>query len=59
MQSILEEILQAAKEIETASESTLNACGFTNEEERFSFIKEQAEMIERLSERALGQNKGW
>lgn len=49
----LEEILQAAEEIETSSTATLDACGFSDEGERLAFIHEQARIITQLAEQLL------
>jgi len=46
----LEEILQAAEEIETVSMAALDECEFTDEDERLSYIRTQAtEIIEKVS----------
>lgn len=57
IQDRLEEILQAAEEIEAASGASLEDCGFINEEERLAFIKTQAtEIINKVSI-LLGYNR--
>jgi hypothetical protein len=46
----LEEVLQAAEEIESASSASLDSCGFSSEEERLAFIKAQArDIVDKVS----------
>lgn len=57
IQDKLVEILQAAEEIDSASNATLDCCGFSNEAERLAFIKAQAADILTLAAVLLGYHK--
>lgn len=57
VQDKLEAIMQSAEEIESASDATLDCCGFQNEDERLAFIKAHAADIVRRSAILLGYVK--
>jgi endonuclease III len=53
----LDEIMQAAEEIETATDAPLESCDLDNESERIGFIKSQAAEIIRIVSILQGYEK--